>query len=398
MDTTSALKISSKAAGKRLEVDHLPEIRSFFPGLEQVLYFNTASHAAGSTTVHDSYKQSVDAWFNCRLRWENSEQAAGVARALFARFINATPDAVALVPYVSTAAGVVASQLPAGRAGENILVAAYEFTSNYYPWLLLQERGYEVRCVPAEEGAASAEAFSEVADSGTRLIAVSAVQAATGYKTDLTALSKVTARSGAWLFVDGAQAVGAVDVDVVRDGIDFLAVPSHKYLLGTRGMGYLYVRPALLSKITPILAGWHAAREPLESFFGPDMALSETASKLDTSLAWFAALAEPHALGILDRFGLPYILQRNRCLTQHLYERLEARGLLAYSFPEAARSPIVMLQLPDAAGCMARLEAACAVVGLRSGRIRLSVHFYNTEAEIDRLVELIDNHLQEKSR
>jgi cysteine desulfurase/selenocysteine lyase len=398
MDTTSALEISSKAAGKRVGVDHLPEIRSFFPGLEQVLYFNTASHAAGSTVVHDAYKQSVDAWFNCRLRWEDSEQAASVARSLFARFINATPDAVALVPYVSTAAGVVASQLPPGCAGENILVPAYEFASNYYPWLLLQQRGYEVRRVPAEEGAVSPEAFSEFADNGTRLIAVSAVQAATGYKIDLAALSKVAARSGAWLFADGAQAVGAVDVDVVRDGIDFLAVPSHKYLLGTRGMGYLYVRPTLLPTIRPILAGWHAAKEPLESFFGPDMALSETASKLDTSLAWFPVLAEPHALGILDRFGLPYILQRNRCLTRYLYEQLEARGLLAYSFPEAARSPIVTLQLPDAVECMARLEAARAVVGLRSGRIRLSVHFYNTESEIDRLCELFNNHLQEKSR
>lgn len=374
------------------------EVRSLFPGLEGVLYFNTASHAAGSTPVRDAYRQNVDAWVNGTLRWEDSEHAANAARALFARIVNATPDSVALVPYVSTAAGVVAAQFRPVRGGENVLVPEHEFSSNYYPWLLLRERGYDVRRVATTDGALTPEAFAEYADGGTRLIAVSAVQAATGYRLDLSAISKVARQSGAWLFVDGAQAVGAVDIDVVRDGIDFLAVPSHKYLLGTRGMGYLYVRRELVPRMTPILAGWHAARQPLNSLFGPEMVLSETASKLDTSQAWFPALAEPHALAILDRFGIVQVVQRNRWLTQYLYEQLGARDLLAHAFPESSRSPIVTLRLKDAAACMAHLAAAGTVAGLRFGRIRLSIHFYNTESEIDRVVALIEDHLKGKQR
>lgn len=398
MRTDTTMHTPLKASQNRLRPDNDFDVRSLFPGLKQVLYFNTASYAVGSTVVRDAYRQSLDAWVSGKLRWEDSEQAGNAARALFARFIHATPDAVALVPYVSTAAGVIAAQLPPAREGENILVPEHEFSSNYYPWLLLRERGYDVRRVRATNGAVPPEAFAQYADDGTRLIAVSAVQAATGYRVDLAGVSKVARQSGAWLFVDGAQAVGAVDIDVVRDGIDFLAVPSHKYLLGTRGMGYLYVRKELLCKITPILAGWHAAPQPLHSFFGPEMVLSETASKLDTSQAWFAALAEPHALGILDRFGIAQVIQRNRRLTQYLYERLSARELLAYAFPESRRSPIVTLRDSDAAACMAYLTAAGVAAGLRFGRIRLSLHFYNTEAEIDRLVALIDDHLQGKQR
>src|SRR5262249_52374332 len=145
---------------------------------------------------------------------------------------------------------------------------------------------------------APAEAYGELGDGGTRLFAVSAVHSATGYRADLAALSRIAARSGAWLFVDACQAAGAVSIDVVRDGVDFLATSSHKFLLGSRGMGYLFVRRQLLDHIRPILPGWKAARKPIESFYGPVMDLSPTASKLDTPLAWFAALAEYAALGI----------------------------------------------------------------------------------------------------
>ena len=392
--------VGTSLAGHRTRSATLSDfnVRSLFPGLSRVLYFNTASYAVGATPVRDALRHSVDAWVDGTLRWEDTLDATNSARALFARIVNATHDAIALVPYVSTAAGVVAAQFPPARHGENVLVPENEFSSNYYPWLLLRERGYDVRRVAAIDGALPPVAFAKYADGGTRLIAVSAVQAATGYRLDLPAISEVARQSGAWLFVDGAQAVGAVDIDVMRDGIDFLAVPSHKYLLGTRGMGYLYVRGKLLSRMTPILAGWHAAPEPLNSFFGPEMVLSKTASKLDTSQAWFSAFAEPHALAILDRFGIAQVVQRNRQLTQYLYEQLGARGLLAHAFHEANRSPIVTLRLNDATACVAHLAAIGAVVGLRQERIRLSVHFYNTESEIDRVIALIKNYFDRSWR
>ena len=162
---------------------------------------------------------------------------------------------------MSTAAGIVAANLPPGKPGENVVVAENEFTSNYFPWLLLRERGYEVRAVAPGGDGLSAEAFAEHADGGTRLIAVSAVHSPNGYRADLAALRRVAARSGAWFFVDACQAAGAVPLDVVRDGVDFLAAASHKFLLGSRGMGYLYVRRGLLERMRPILPGWKAGAE-----------------------------------------------------------------------------------------------------------------------------------------
>ena len=365
------------------------EVRALFPGLRDTLYFNTSTMAVGCAPAREAYEHAVERWSAGRFDWAEAEQAGEGARAMFARIVGAQPDEVAIVPAVSVAAGIVAANLPPARRGESVVVAEREFTSNYFPWVLLRERGYEVRTVSSADDGPPADAYAAVADGSTRLIAVSAVHSPTGFRTDLAALSRVAARSGAWLFVDACQAAGAVALDVMRDGVDFLAAAGHKFLLGSRGMGYLYVRRALLDRIRPVLPGWKAARNPAESFVGPDMDLSPTASRLDTSLTWFAALADHAAFGLFERFGIEAILERNARLSRRLHAALTEKGIGFRPFDEAHRSTVVTLPARDIAATMARLRAAGVVAAVPAGRIRLSVHFYNLEEEIDRVTEVL---------
>jgi selenocysteine lyase/cysteine desulfurase len=368
---------------------NVADVRKLFPGLNDTIYLNTATMAVGCTPAREAYERAVERWAAGRFDWMEAERAGEDCRAVFARIIGASPEEVAIVPAVSSAAGIVAANMPPAKRGESIVVGDAEFSSNYFPWLQLRERGYEVRSVPFNGDGMAADACGEVADAGTRLIAVSAVHSPNGYRADLAALSRVASRSGAWLFADACQAAGAVDLDVARDGVDFLAAASHKFLLGSRGMGYLFVRRALLERIRPVLPGWKAARKPLESFYGPAMDLSPTASKLDTSLVWFAALAEQAALGVLRQFGMQAILDRNAGLSRRLHDALVEKRSTFRPFPERHRSTIVSVPVDDAEPVMARLRAANVVASIRAGRIRLSVHFYNLEAEIDRVAELI---------
>lgn len=365
------------------------DIRELFPGLKDTIYLNTATMNVGCAPARAAYERAVERWSAGRFDWMEAERAGEDAREVFAQIVGAHPEEVAIVPAVSTAAGIVAANLPPGKRGENIVVAEDEFSSNYFPWLLLRERGYEVRAVPSAGDGASAEAFGEVVDGGTRLIAVSAVHSPNGYRADLPALSRVAARSGAWFFVDACQAAGAVHLDVARDGVDFLAAASHKFLLGSRGMGYLYVRRELLDRIRPIVPGWKAARKPAESFYGPAMDLSRTASKLDASLAWFVALAEQAALGIFRRFGIQALLDRNAQLSRRLHDALAAHASAFRPFPPQRRSTIVSVPVADTDAVMARLRAANVVASVRAGRVRLALHFYNLEEELDRVAELI---------
>jgi selenocysteine lyase/cysteine desulfurase len=368
---------------------NIDTVRALFPGLQHTTYLNTAALAIGCTPARQAYERAVDEWTNARFDWTESERAGERARGMFARLIGAHADEVALVPSVSTAAGTIAANLPPAQRGENIVVADREFSSNYFPWLLLRERGYDVRTVALTEDGVRPDAYAAVADGGTRLIAVAAVQSATGFRADVPAISKIAARSGAWLFVDACQAAGAVPIDVVRDGVDFLATSNHKFLLGARGMGYLFVRRALLERLRPVVPGWKAARHPFESFYGPAMDLSPTASKLDASLIWFAALAEQASLALFDHFGHDAIVQRNAQLSRCLYDGLRAHDSKVPDLPDSRRSTIVSVAVRDPDAAMARLRAAGIAVSLRAGRLRLSVHFYNTEEEIDRAVEVL---------
>ncbi|MCW2132397.1 Selenocysteine lyase/Cysteine desulfurase [Arthrobacter sp. VKM Ac-2550] len=368
---------------------HAADIRQLFPGLKDTIYLNTASMNVGCAPARAAYEQAVERWSTGRFDWREAEQAGEDARATFAEIVGATVEEIALVPAVSTAAGIVAANLPPAKRGENVVVAENEFTSNYFPWLLLRERGYEIRTLAPDAGVVAAEAYAHAADGGTRLIAVSAVNSANGYRADLAALSGIAARSGAWFFVDACQAAGAVLLDVVRDGVDFLASASHKFLLGSRGMGYLYVRSGLLEQLRPVVPGWKATRMPLESFYGPAMDLSQTASKLDVSLAWFPALADQAALRLFGRFGINALIERNAQLARHLQDALATHCPAFHPFPEQHRSTIVAVPLTDAEAVMARCRQANVVASVRAGRIRLALHFYNLEEELDLVAELI---------
>jgi selenocysteine lyase/cysteine desulfurase len=364
-------------------------IRALFPGLTGTIYLNTATMSVGAAPARAAYERAAERWSAGRFDWVDAERAGEDARAMFAELIGAGAEDIAIVPSVSAGAGIVAANLPPAQRGENVVVAANEFSSNYFPWLMLRERGYDVRAVAPEGDGITAETLGKFVDGGTRLVAVSAVHSPNGYRADLGAIRQVANRSGAWLFVDACQAAGSVSVDVMRDQIDVLAVSSHKFLLGARGMGYLYVRRGLLERMRPVFPGWKAGRKPMESFYGPGMDLSPTASKLDASLIWFAALAEHASLGIFRQLGIQAVLDRNAQLSRRLHDMLAARCPGFRPFPESHRSSIVSVPIEDADAVMKRFASANVVAAVRAGRVRLAVHFYNLEEEIDRVGALL---------
>ena len=185
-------------------------------------------------------------------------------------------------------------------------------------------------------------------DGGTQLVAFSGVQAATGHRSDIAAISGLARAVGAIVFVDGSQLVGALPVAHDLPHVDVLAAPDHKFLLNAgRGMGYCYLSPAAQARFTPINAGWRAARVPFDSFFGPEMDLSPTASRFDSSISWLAAIGHQAALTIFDDFGPDRLYARNRELTTALRAALTDVGWDPVDLPEQNQSTIVSVPLGD---------------------------------------------------
>jgi cysteine desulfurase / selenocysteine lyase len=236
------------------------------------------------------------------------------------------------------------------------------------------------------------EDVAERVDAGTRLVAFSAVQAATGHRSDIAAISAVARAVGAVVFVDGSQLVGALQVADDVSHVDVLATSDHKFLLNAgRGMGYCYLSPGVQERFTPVNSGWRAGAIPFDSFFGPDMELSTTASRFDSSISWLAAMGNDCALTLLDQVGFDAVHNRNQELTAALRGALANAGWDPLDLPERNRSTIV--SVPIGGSRSERLLAALAehrVLGsVRGGDLRLSVHFYNHEDDIERLVNAL---------
>jgi cysteine desulfurase / selenocysteine lyase len=359
--------------------------RREFPATDKLAYFNTAAVSLASRALIAAYRSYVDEWTEQALDFARAEAAGETARASVAALIGADPADLALIASVSSAAGLVAAQFGAARDGQNVVIGEREYSSNHYPWRLLADKGYDVRQVPFRNGGLEPDDIAPRVDDGTVLIAFSGVQTASGHRSDIRAISAIARAVGAIVFVDGSQLVGALPVADDLPYVDVLATADHKFLLHAgRGLGYCYLSRAMQDRFAPVNAGWKAGRVPLESFFGPAMDLSPTASRFDNSISWVAAIGNAAALSVFDEFGAEAIYDRNRELAELLRTSLADVGWIPVDLPAANRSTLVSVPLGGAepAPLLAELKRRGIVGSARDGNLRLAVDFYNNEDDI----------------
>jgi selenocysteine lyase/cysteine desulfurase len=331
---------------------------SEFEGTPTRGYLDSATYGLPPRSTLWAVEQALVGW-RTRQRWRDWEEDGEACRALFARLVGARPEDIALVSAVSAGAGIVAASLPA-EPGDNVVLYERDFMSVVLPWRGLTARGVELRLVPLE-------GLADAVDERTALVAVSSVQSADGAVADLAALK----RTGARLFVDGTQAVGAVPTDL--EGVDYLVTHAYKWLLSPRGLAFLYVRPERLAEIEPWTAGWKSCPEPYEDYYGfPELA--EDARRLDVSVPWFAAAGARRSLELLVSLGAERIAEHNLALATSFAQALDR--------PDPA-APIVRVEVDDADAALERLRTAGVACSVRDGAVRLSFHLYNDEADVE---------------
>ena len=383
----------------------LSAIRQEFPGATKWVYLDTAARGLLSTRV----RRAVDRYLDERT-YEGGDKSAMFAtvervRKRFAALVGADPDEVAFTKSVAEGLNAVAAAFP-WRDGDNVVVCPdLEHPSNVYPWLRLQRvGGIEVRKVPARDGRMPVERMVEAVDERTRLITVSTVSFAPGFRTDLAPLAEVCRRQGIFLLADGAQSVGMLHADVGRLGVDGLSVSTQKGLLGFYGMGLLYCRrewaermhPAYVARFSIDLGGAH------EASIGDldDYRLRPAARRFDLgNYNFIGATAAEQGLAHLLDAGTEAI-EAHVCALSH---RL-ATGLLELGLPVCGGAPgphlANIVSVGDLAGghdsaddpAMNALHRTLADNGvklsIRRGTLRFSMHLYNDEADVDRVVEL----------
>ncbi len=322
-------------------------------------------------------------------RWPQRNARVGEVRQLVARLIGAPdPAAVAFTENTAAALSMVAEGLP-WQAGDNVVTAACEYPANLYPWMNLGRRGVELRTVAERDGRVPAEDLLARVDGRTRVLALSWVQYASGFRSDLARLGAACRERGVLFVVDAIQGLGGLALDVAALPVDVVAAGTQKWLLGPEGLAVLYLAPTALERLRPPRAG---ARSVRRMFEWDHLELDFN----DGALAWECGTLNVYgidalgaALEILLAVGPAEVERRVLWAADRLAEGLAAAGL-AVDSPRrpTERSGIVSVRSArhGAHELVERAAEDGVVVAERGGRVRLSPHFYNDVDDLDRAV------------
>jgi selenocysteine lyase/cysteine desulfurase len=328
-------------------------------------------------------------------------------RNLAARFLGCAAEEVGFVGPTSLGLSLVASGLKFER-GDNILIYFDDYPSNVYPWLALREQGVEVRMLPtrsaAELGAIRPGDVLAHVDDRTRLVALASCHFISGYRIDVSGIGRSLRERKILFCVDAIQTLGAFPLDL--EHVDMLAADAHKWMLGPCGAGLLYIRRQVQQEVNPPIYGWHNVRCP--DFIAQEkMLFRDDARKYEAGthnlLGVVGLLA---GLRLIMEIGIERIskeLLRKRAL---LVSGLRAEGcsvLHGEASPECAGGIVSFHREGDDPSVLhEKLAKANIVASLRVDReqrryIRLSPHFYNTDAELNRTLEVVERSLRRKS-
>ncbi len=370
-----------------IDWDHVREAQ--FPVVRNWAYFD---HAAVAPLPRHSGEVlrawTVDQEQNGVVNWLDQERRLEAARDRVAGLIEAHRDEIAFINSTTQGIGLIAEGYP-WRVGDNVVTVGEEYPSNLLPWMNLASRGVEVRQVESREGRIWLEDLVAAFDRSTRVLAISHVEFATGFRNDLDALAELCQSRGVALFVDAIQGLGPFRIDVRRTPIDFLAADGHKWLLGPEGAGFLYVRRDWIDRLRTIGVGSHSVigsfnANRVELRLKPNAQRWEGGSFSMPGLLTFGASVE-----LFHEWGLDAVSRRILDRAQAVRELAASAGWTVFGSPrEADRSAIIVLERegvdPDAAAVELRRTRGI-VVACRRGRLRISPHVYNNHEDLERL-------------
>lgn len=312
-------------------------------------------------------------------------------RSQAAKLINApSVDDVFFVPNTTAGIGIVAEGFP-WKPGDNVVLPAEEYPANQYPWLNLASRGVEVRRVSSRGSRIAIDDIRAAMDGRTRVLAISFVEFASGFRNDLDSLGELCREKDVFFFVDAIQGLGVFPLNVQRTPIDALAADGHKWLLGPEGAGIGYVKREWIERLHPIGVGAHSVVKPF-AYSTIEFTLKPHAGRYEGgALNVPGILAFGASLDLLLDAGIVNVERRVLELTDYLCANAAKAGLTVFSSREPKeKSGIVSLENPGVSPevIVKACRGAGIIVNFRCGRLRVSPHAYNTHEELDRLLEV----------
>jgi len=317
---------------------------------------------------------------------------------LFAGLINAAPTAVAVVPSTLEGENLIGAALGLGPE-KGVVTDAFHYDASLVRYSELHKHGMPLTVVRNRGNRIDYSDLEAAISPHTRLVAVSWVSSATGYKHDLKRLCDIAHRKGALVYADIIQGVGAVPLDVKECGVDFCCSGSYKWLMGEFGVAFLYVRPDRLGQLQRVQLGWRGitAYRPHFLPFDPPGPIAgdyrlgtDTASIFEVSTPdWSGLAAMAGSLQYLERLGVERIARYREPMLDRLQHELPRHGFAALTAPDHRGPYLVFSKEGMGAKYAGALKDAKIYVTLTKNRIRISPSVYNDMADIERLIRVL---------
>lgn len=340
----------------------------------ELTYLNTAAHGLLPARTVAAVQEAAAGMATGRMDLLAYFDTVDEVRAAFARIAGTTPDRVATGSAVATHTGLVATSLPPGA---EVLVVEGDFSSVVNPFAMRDD--LKLRSAPLES-------LAEAVDDGTSLVALSAVQSADGRVADLAAVREAARGAGARVLLDVTQAAGWFPFSA--DDYDYVVCGAYKWLLCPRGTSFLVVsREAQESgELLARHAGWVAGKDRWTECYGPVRTLAPDALRYEESPAYLPYLGAVRSLELIEELGRDAIGAHDRALAARFRAGVARIG----GGHEAVPGDSAIAAVPDLGDAAALLKEAGLVVSAREGNLRVAFHLYNTEAEVDRVLDLLD--------
>ena len=383
-----------------------PSLRAQFPGATNAIYFDTASRGLAPASAKIAVDAQIDHHMLGTVEKQSMFDLIERVRNRYASLLRAQPDEIAFTKNVSEGLNMVACAL-SWRAGDNVVLCPeLEHPSNVYPWLHLKNRlGIEIRAVSSRNGHMPVDDMIAAINSRTRVVTCSYVTFAPGLRTDIERLADVCAKRDVMLLVDGAQGIGILDIDISKVPIAAMSVSTQKGLMALYGMGFLYVRkewaerldPPFLSRFSVDLGAAHEATGG-----GDNYALMPGARRFEVgNYNYMGAAAVEAGLEIVNQVTTPVIEQHVLTLSERMIRGLQEIGLPVFApEPGPHRGHIVAIGNTIGAShnstddpLMHSLYKALSENGIRltirRGILRVSMHLYNNEDDVDGFLDVV---------
>ena len=327
-------------------------------------FLNTPTYGLPPRFLIDALQDCISQWQAGTMDVPSFDEPVRKGRAGYAALTGVPVESVAMGATVSSVLGLVAAAIP---DGSRVATLAGEFTSTTFPFAAQAARGVTITELGADELVLGAADFD--------VVTVSLVQSANGAVLDTQTLRKTVAGTDTLTVVDITQALGWKRVDV--GWADVTAAAVYKWLLSPRGTAWMSLSDRMCRIMTPHAANWYAGEDPWQTIYGLPLRLADSARRFDLSPAWFSALGGGLTMPWLASLDADAVEAHTVGLARRLRTELQ--------LPQED-SAIVSIPIADAAE---RLQQAGIRASVRAGAVRVGFHLYNTENDLDRLLDAL---------